>query len=212
MKKKSLDVLGKKWGTDKNSDYHNYLVHYEKHLPDKCRYFLEIGVANGFSAMMFNEYFGEDEVDLHIIDLFINKEFVSPRWCRNMGFVPHIGSQTDYDFLRTVNVQAEVIEEDASHNCFDQIFTFKHCFINNLQGGGVYFMEDTHTSQPSEKFYWGEGVETFEDTPLWLFDNYLRTNKIVSKFFNEGESEVFESLIKSVHIEAEDKLIIIKKN
>lgn len=204
-----LTSLAEKYGTDKLG--HGYIPIYAEHLPDYCRTFIEIGVAEGASAMMWNDFYGSENIDLHLIDLFINKDFVSARWCRNRNFVPHTGSQSNINFLSTINVQANVISEDASHNCFDQIITFKHLMVNNLQSNGVYFLEDTHTSRLEEKFYWGNGVENFEDTPLWLFKNYIHTGKIVSKFFSQGESELFENIIKEVHVCADEKLIVIKK-
>lgn len=205
----SLEVLAKKYGTDKLQ--HGYLPYYQKYIPAKSKTMIEIGVAYGASAQMFDEYFNNN-IDIHIIDLFMNNDFVSERWCRNKNFVPYAGSQSNINFLSSINVQADFIEEDASHNCFEQLVTWKHCFVNNLRSGGVYFLEDTHTSKPQEKFYWGNGVEVFEDTPLWMFKNFLETGKIKNFLFTEGESWVFENLIKEVHIEADEKLIIIVKN
>jgi len=204
-----LTSLAETYGTDKLG--HGYLPIYHKYLPEKPMTMIEIGCMNGASAKMFDSYFF-NEMDVHIIDLFLNPEFVSMRWCRENFFVPYQGSQSDIKFLSTINVQADFIEEDASHNCSDQLITWKHCFVNNLKSGGVYFLEDTHTSRPEEKFYWGNGVVNYEDTPLWMFKNYLETGKIKNFMFRKEEAEVFESLIKEVHIEADEKLIVIIKN
>jgi hypothetical protein len=205
---KSLEIIANKYGTDKLA--HGYIPYYETYMPPNSRTMIEIGAAKGASALMFDEYFNND-IDIHIVDLFINTDFVSTRWCRNRNFVPYAGSQSDINFLSSIKAQADFIEEDASHNCADQLITWKHLFVNNLKSGGVYFMEDTHTSQPTEKFYWGGGVEKFEDTPLWLFENYLITGKVENFMFRKEEALVFENLIDSVHIEADRKLIIIKK-
>lgn len=203
-----LELLAAKYGTDKLS--HGYIPFYEQYMPINSRVMIEVGAAKGASALMFDEYFMHN-IDIHIVDLFINPDFVTTRWCRNKNFVPYSGSQSNINFLSTINVQADFIEEDASHNCYDQLITWKHMMVNNLKTGGVYFMEDVHTSQPKERFYWGYGVDEFEDTPLWLFKNYLETGKIKNKFFSEGESELFENIIKEVHICADEKLIVIIK-
>jgi len=203
-----LESLAAKYGTDKLQ--HGYIPFYEKYMPTNSRVMIEVGAAKGASALMFDEYFNND-IDIHIVDLFINPDFISTRWCRNRNFVPYAGSQSDINFLSTIKVQADFIEEDASHNCWEQVVTWKHMMVNNLKSGGVYYMEDTHTSHPKEKFYWGNGVDEFEDTPLWLFRNYNETGKIESKFFSEGESNLFENIIDEVHICADNKLIVIIK-
>lgn len=203
-----LTSLAEKYGTDKLG--HGYLPVYSKYLPDKCRTLIEVGVAKGSSALVWNDYFGEDEVSINLVDLFINREFVSERWCLNRNFIPHKGNQADIKFLSSINAQAEVTIDDASHNALETLITFKHLFVNNTQSGGVYFIEDTQCSK--DEYYWDKNaIHSFEDTPLWMFKNYVQTGKIQNFLFSEGESEVFESLIKEVHIEADEKIIIIKK-
>ena len=55
-----LDELALKYGTDKGSQYHNYCNKYDKilfPLREKFTNILEIGVANGSSVRMWEEYF-----------------------------------------------------------------------------------------------------------------------------------------------------------
>lgn len=202
-----LESLVKEFPSDIGQ--HGYLEPLSRHLPDTCRSMLEIGIAEGNSALIWSSFYGNDTLDLFYIDLFINPAFVSPRWCRNRGIVPIIGSQSDLRVLASIKEQFSCCLDDGSHNAYDMAVSFKHLFLNNLLSGGIYFITDTHCNKDS--FYWGQGVEVFEDTPLWVFKNYIETGKIQSKFFNEGESEVFESLIESVHIEANEKMIVIKR-
>jgi hypothetical protein len=201
-----LETLGRRYKTDKVE--HGYLPFYEKHIPKNTLSYLEVGIAKGASLLMFNDYF-QGKVDIHCVDLFLDPNHTTQRWCREHFFVPYQCSQTDIDSLSRIHQKFELISEDASHNSAHQIITFKHLFVNNLNSGGVYFIEDTHCCNDS--FYWGEGVNVFEDTPLWMFKNYLETGKIQNKFFNDGERKVFQNLIKSVSIEADEKLIIITK-
>ena len=209
-KKPSLDELAVKYGSDKGSHWHNYCVHYQEILPKTCRSLLEIGIAKGASALMWSEYYGEN-LDLHYIDLFIDADHVTPRWCRNRGIVPHIGKQQDISLLATIQEQFEVCLDDGSHRPAHVLASFKHLFVNNTASNGIYIIEDTHTSKPEESFYWGEGVEAYVDTPLWMFNHYIETEKIRNKFFSEGESEMFQNLIKKVEILADEKLIVIWK-
>lgn len=202
-----LQSLVKSYPSD--IDSHGYLEPLSRHLPDKCRSMLEIGIAQGFSARIWNAFYGSDELDLHYLDLFENPDFVSARWCRNNGFVPHIGSQASLQVLSQIHDKFSLVLDDGSHVAAHMWISFKHLFVNNLLPNGTYIISDCHCNKDS--FFWGEGVEVFEDTPIWVFKHYLETGRIRSRFFNEGESGMFENMIKSVHIEADEKLIIITK-
>lgn len=200
-----LQTISRKYNSD--IEDHGYLEPLSKHLPATCRSFLEIGIARGDSALIWNDLYGGDDLDLHYLDLFINPEFVSPRWCRNRGFVPHIGSQADLRTLSNIQDQFSVIVDDGSHSPSHMWVSFKHLFLHNLLPEGVFFITDCHCCL--DKYFWSDGVESVEDTPIHAFKEYLNTGKLQSKFLSEGESEVFESLIKSVHIEANEKMIVI---
>lgn len=188
---------------------HGYIEPLSRHIPNTCRAMLEIGIAQGYSAQIWTDFYGVDNTDLHYLDLFENPEFVSARWCRNRGIVPHIGSQASMATLSAIKDQFDLVLDDGSHVAAHMLISFKHLFINNLKGGGTYIITDCHCNK--DKFYWGEGVANFEDTPIWMFKNYLETGKIENYLFREGEIEVFENLIKEVHIEADEKLIVIIK-
>lgn len=208
-KEEFLKQAAEKTGTDKSASGHNYIPTYAKYLPDTCTSLLEIGIAEGRSAIMWDMFYGKDKLDLHYIDLFQNPDFVSQRWCRNRGIVAHTGSQADLPFIATIQDQFQIIVDDGSHVAAHQLISFKHLFPNNLKPGGIYFIEDCHLNKDS--FYYGEGVQTYIDTPVSMFKYFIETGRIVNLFFNEGESEIFQNLIESVHIEVEEKLIIIKR-
>lgn len=200
----TLTELGQKYGTDKFT--HGYLPHYEQHLPTDCRSLLEIGAAKGASALMWREYY--PDCDIHILDLFLNPEFVSAKWCRERFFVPHKGDQSDLNVLSSIKEQFQVIIDDGSHRADHQLLSFKHLFLNNLISGGVYAIEDCHCNKLP--FYWGGGAVTmFDYTALAMFHKWKETGDIVNPYFNEGESEVFKSLINRVEIVEDDKLILI---
>lgn len=204
-----LDSLAIKYNTDKRSEYHGYTKYYSEYLPDRCRSMLEIGIEVGASALMWNDFYGNETLDLHYLDLFINPDFVSPRWCRNRGFVPHIGSQASLPDLVRIKEYYDVIIDDGSHVASHMLISFKHLFINNLAPQGTYVIEDCHCNM--DNFYWGEGVERFEETPLYMFKEFKETGHINNKFFSQGEAGVFESVIDWVEISCEDKLIFIKR-
>src|ERR1700755_1570065 len=114
---KSLLDIAIKTGTDKVG--HGYIPFLEKNMPKTPISILEIGVWHGASAKMFDEFF-DFRVDIHLLDLFEEGSF-KPRDARNLGMVPHVGSQVDLDFLGRIKDQFDFISEDASHNSYDQI-------------------------------------------------------------------------------------------
>ncbi len=203
-----LNTLAEKYGTDKRTSYHNYIEFYAKHLPDVCRYFLEVGCEHGRSALMWSEFYGDEELDLHLIDLFQNKEFKSARWARNRGYKAWVGDQSDISFLYTIKQQFEVIVEDGSHQSDHQQITFKHLFQNNLMNGGVFVSEDLHCCL--DKFYWNGYVTTFEDTFLAVLKRFKETGVFSGSYFTPNEAIYFNTHVASVDI-YNDKIAFITK-
>lgn len=200
----TLTELAAKYGTDKLE--HGYIPHYEKHLPAGCRCLLEIGAAKGASALMWRDYF--PDCDIHILDLFLNPDFVSAKWCRENFFVPHQGDQGDLNVLASIREQFQVIIDDGSHRADHQLISFKHLFLNNLISGGVYAIEDCHCNKLP--FYWGDGAVTmFEYTAVWMFNQFKETGEVINPYFNSGEAEVFKSVIDRVEVLEDEKLILI---
>lgn len=200
----NLTEIAEKYPTDKRE--HGYLKHYQEHLPATCRSLLEIGAAQGFSAMMWREFY--PDCDIHLLDLFLNPDFVSVKWCREHFFVPHQGDQGSLKILAEIKEQFQVVVDDGSHRADHQLISFKHLFLNNLASGGIYAIEDCHCNKLP--FYWGDGAVTmYEYTALHMFKQFKETREIVNPYFNEGETEVFKSLIDRVDILADEKLILV---
>jgi hypothetical protein len=213
-KYEQLDELAIKYGTDKSSLGHKYTQAYAKHLPDKCRTFLEIGVAEAKSAHVWDEFYGKDELELSLVDLFINPEFVSQRYCWNRGWRTYKGDQSDYKFLYTIKDQFEVIVDDGSHDSIHQIISFQHLFINNLKSGGLWVTEDLHCCTMPE--YRIRGDVKFEDTLLSVFKKYIETGEFTSAYFDDkafgGESinNIFKANVESIDL-YEDKIAFVRK-
>lgn len=200
-----LNKLADEFGGDKQG--HGYLPYYAEYLPERCDSLLEIGVAKGQSALMWNAFY-KDECDIWLLDLFKNPDFVNPRWCRKRFFVLLEGDQSDLEFLGTINKKFSVVIEDGSHRSDHQIISFKHHFVNNLGSGGLYVCEDMHCC--NDPFYWGGDVKKFEDTILHMLKEYQSSKLIKNKYFNWGESEVFQNIISRVEV-INDKIAFIWK-
>lgn len=193
--------------TDKYKD-HGYLEHYAKYLPDQCRSLLEIGVAKGSSAIMWQKFYGLN-LDLHVLDLFKDPDHVSIPWVRSKNMVPHEGDQTDLTFLGTIKKEFNVVVEDGSHNSPAQLISFKHHFVNNLVSGGLYCAEDLHCCK--DPFYWGDLVTNPYETIIGLFNGWKIHGKVINPYFSSGESQVFENLISRIEVIDQKIAFIWKK-
>lgn len=140
----TLDDLATKYNTDKGPNDHMYTSRYSIYLePFRDIEFnlLEIGVYDGASVKMWKEYFPKATIVAIDIDPRC-KQFEEER------IHIHIGDQTDVNFLNTVfdlYAHFEVILDDGGHSYKQQIVSFESLFPK-LTPGGLYFLEDMHTS------------------------------------------------------------------
>ena len=135
-----LNDLGLKYGTDKSTINHDYLNRvYGKYLErfrDEPIVLIEIGVGDGGSLKMWNDYFTRARVFGIDID---------PQ-CAKSDTV-FIGNQADERFLENVLSQTDqptVVIDDGSHVAQEQIASFGY-LMPRIKPGGLYFVEDTHT-------------------------------------------------------------------
>jgi hypothetical protein len=131
--------------------WHHYLPVYDRYFaPFRDRRsgrplrFLEIGVSGGGSLALWRKYFGEDAI---IFGVDIDEK------CRALdsvcGASVRIGSQDDEAFMRSVvsemGGEVDIVLDDGSHitnhvnRSFDILFPL-------VADGGVYMVEDLHTS------------------------------------------------------------------
>lgn len=141
-----LRELAVKYGTDKAIG-HEYCPAYEQHLAGlrlSVAKVLEIGVLDGASLFMWQDYF--PNADIYGIDIAPKPEVVGPR------ITTLLGSQADAKFLRRIATQCgpfDLIVDDGSHVPAHVICSLKALFPF-VSPGGLYVVEDTQTS------YWPE--------------------------------------------------------
>lgn len=134
----SLQSIGLKHNTDK-AFAHKYCDFYEKNLPDRSfkGRLLEIGVMDGGSIAMWSEYYPNAEiVGLDIID----KSHLS---YPNATLL--LMDATDKKELATLG-KFDIIIDDGSHFTSHQQASFEQLYYSQLKKGGIYIMEDLHTS------------------------------------------------------------------
>lgn len=107
---------------------------------------VEFGVFHGGSLQMWKKYFGRKA---RIIGVDIDPRCAA---LTEPQVEIHIGDQEDRDFLRHVRELAgpiDIVIEDGGHTMGQQIATFEE-FWPAVRDGGIYLVEDLHTS------YWSD--------------------------------------------------------
>jgi 23S rRNA U2552 (ribose-2'-O)-methylase RlmE/FtsJ len=138
-----LNDLGLKYGTDKSSSRHGYLDIFEKYLaPIKNEEIkiLEIGIFNGASLRMWEEYFKNGKI--YAID-------IDPEKLLNFGRVKsYVANQEKReDLLNVISHigECDIIIDDGGHTMLQQQVTLG-CLFPHLRQNGIYCIEDLHTS------------------------------------------------------------------
>src|SRR5688572_29974797 len=129
--------------------WNHYFDIYERYLASykgKPVNILEIGISHGGSLQMWRKYFGP-QANIFAID--VNPEC---KKFEDTGIKIFIGSQEDESFLASLKPELPAIDiliDDGGHTMNQQRVSFHHLFPL-VKDGGIYIVEDTHTS------YWYE--------------------------------------------------------
>lgn len=139
----------------KNSDktfWHRFTPIYEEKLKEtnKFKRILEFGVFNGNSIRWLNKLFPEAEIFGSDI-LPIQKNWPIEK---NIKYL-HVDQGDPSSILKIfhkINNDLDLIIEDGSHFPIHQ----RNCLVESLKhisSGGVYILEDIHTSHPEHTYY-----------------------------------------------------------
>jgi len=137
----TLEDLAVKYKTDKCLRGHGYTPIYAQHfghLRREAITLLEIGVFRGASLRMWQDYFEYAKV------VGIDNKVA----CNHKDLTIEVGDQTDGNFLQRVNAKHgpfDIIIDDGGHTMRQQIVTFEILW-KQLARGGIYVVEDTHSS------------------------------------------------------------------
>lgn len=145
----NLDHLAQKYGTDKSSCFHNYTKTYDYYfnaLKDTPIILLEIGFAHGSSARMWEEYFSQGRL------FFIDSELLLIQYTHGLNrstffCVNQENEEELKNFIAKTNTDFDIIIDDGGHTMNQQITSFKVLFPY-VKNGGLYIIEDLHTSYP----------------------------------------------------------------
>lgn len=138
---KSLQRIGYEYNTDK-AGYHGYLNFYESYFKQYCddvTNIIEFGVWQGSSAKMWLEYFNHSDTRVYGVDIG-ECDIVDDRYT----FIK--GRQEDVQIKNMFRDDYfDIIIDDGGHLMSQQQETLKN-FWSKLKCGGLYVIEDLHTS------------------------------------------------------------------
>lgn len=194
-----------------NSD--RYLIKWTHYFKYYDRYFnrfrnediriLEIGVNRGGSLQMWKNYFGKNSF---IVGMDID--------CECLNYVEEnvevfIGDQSDTgDLSELVKKYGmfDIIIDDGSHKTRDQITAFEYLY-DYVKYGGVYLVEDVHTS------YWAEWINsdiTFVDYAKKMVDDltmyHVNDGKFVTKYTQSLNGIYFHDSM--IFFEKSDQIVV----
>ncbi|WP_342228094.1 class I SAM-dependent methyltransferase [Rickettsiella endosymbiont of Rhagonycha lignosa] len=193
--------------SDKWSHYFDIYDEFFKRFIEANANVLEIGIQNGGSLQILNKYFK----NAHIYGVDINPKVLDLRLEENI--LVHNFDITDEQTLKKSfkNITFDIIIDDGSHICSDIITTFNLLFPR-LKPGGVYLIEDLHTS------YWSShgGAYLNEGSAIEFFKKFidiLNFYHIKDSHFNEKLTLPDFYIIQWLQsINFQDSVIVINKS
>lgn len=150
IKRKKKGIIDKWDHYSSIYDFHFKRFHSLNYKPLRL---LEIGVAEGGSLFAWQEYFPTATITGIDINPICKKY-------EEGNIKVFIGDQADTAFLNSVNEKSgpfDIIIDDGGHMMNQQLTSFKTLFPL-LNDGGLYIIEDTHTS------YWPRYFDSGEKT------------------------------------------------
>ncbi len=163
-------------GSDKQF-WHRYIPLYEEELGKlvRCNNVLEFGVFKGESIRWLNNKFPHAEI--FAADILP----IQPEWpvASNIKYyyVDQGSLETIETLFNTIDKELDLVIEDGSHLPDHQ----RNCLmesVKHITSGGVYILEDLHTSHPEHQFYKKNGSNYIGSFHLLLcFEHLISTGK-----------------------------------
>lgn len=130
--------------------WHKYIPFYERFLPKNVNKIVEIGVFKGDSIRFWNDRFSEAIV--YGVDI-IKEQDSWPKSSKNIYFQLDQADTVKYrEALKVIGNDIDVFVEDGSHFPEHQKTTLVET-IGCIKKGGIYILEDIHTSHKSHPYY-----------------------------------------------------------
>lgn len=218
---KTLEQIADYYATDKRASDHNYTEVYEKYF-EPIRYeklkILEIGILNhphkeirpfeGASLKLWKDYF-ENSI---IYGLDINDHTA----VQEDRVKVYIGDQGDRNQLKKIMDEigeVDIIIEDGSHFMHHQQISLGFLF-KYIKRGGIFVIEDLHTSYPKPPFDPnGYRLSESDTRTIDMLRGFISSRNIISQFIEKDEIEYLEQNIAFCKIEnpKDSEIAFIKK-
>jgi cephalosporin hydroxylase len=191
----SLTSIAEKSGTDKLAQgFIDIYQQYFSTLQDSAQHVLEIGIWQGASHLMWQEYFSN--ASIYGIDFLKAPSAIkSLSVIKERGINVEIGDQSKRGDLQTAlqgfnNPQFDIIIDDGGHTMEQQQVTLGYLFPH-LKSGGLFIVEDLHTSYlPNFGFSKKENNGSCQ-----ILENFILTGSISSPYMTEEETLYLEDKI-----------------
>jgi len=186
--------------TDKCPGKHGFLEIYEPLFApirkDSIRFF-EIGILNGVSHLMWRSYFRQAA----IFGIDIRDYSKKSKGSGIMTFVADQANRDDLNaFIDTSGGNFDVILDDGGHAMDHQQVSLGYLFPN-VKPGGMYIVEDVHTSLPV--FYPDTSFivnQNQSNTTLFMLEHFIRTGEILSDYLSREEEKYLQENIERIEL------------
>jgi hypothetical protein len=185
-----VNQRSRKYETDKFT--HGYIPIYQKYFSKlkNATNVLEIGIGAGESLRYWSDYF--ENATIYGIDIRDSK------FIENERIKTFIGNQEKPEdlnnFLNTTNCEFDIIIDDGGHMMKYQQTSFGILF-KRLKSGGIYVIEDLHTS---DREPWMNPED--EISTLNMLKNIRSGGEVVSNYISQENKEYLKDNIESVYI------------
>lgn len=191
---KRLTEIGIRTNTDK-AYYHKYTEIYEEYF-NKFSYnprILEVGVADYGSIAMYIEFF--DNPYILGIDVVDKSNLVNEKWTFKKA---DQSSLTDLTTCLYDEENFDIIIDDGGHTMKQQQITFGK-LIHHVKSGGIYILEDLHTSFHSEYI-----ERDCEFTTFNMLNRITEGDKYFSNYIDSDTQSSIIERIKGIEIFAKN--------
>jgi hypothetical protein len=181
----TLEELAVQEGTDKQKNCHNYTDFYSmffESLRNEKLSLMELGIDSGFSLRMWRKYFPNAQISG--IDIRGNYEYLISEGC-TATYIVDLSKRDEVEkFAKEHWNEYDILIDDASHECDEQIMAFEILFPS-LKSGGYYVCEDLLCA--ADKSRWAKNANSLEyfqklvmdvNMGLKISPNHLCSNKV----------------------------------
>lgn len=186
--------------TDKCNGKHGFVEIYEERFAPLRKQpirFFEIGILNGVSHLMWRTYFRNAE----IFGIDLRDYSDKSKGSGIMTFVADQANREDLQrFIEASGGKFDVILDDGGHAMDHQQISLGYLFPH-VNSGGMFIIEDVHTSLPD--YYSREDFnvnESESNTTLLMIEYFIRTGKIRSEFMTEKEAAYLTENIERIEL------------